>query len=115
MKQVLICCSGGITSKILVRRLNILQEQSQEYYFESVSEAFLFPAKEGIDFILFAPQLALDEKRRADILQEYQCASGQIPDDMYSRMDEKEILHYAKSLIGQPMAQGGEGRRPSVL
>lgn len=90
-----------------------MQEQSQEYYFESVSEAFLFPAKEGIDFILFAPQLAFDERRRADILQEYQCASGQIPDDMYSRMDEKEILHYAKSLIGQPMAQEGEGRRPS--
>lgn len=110
MKRILICCSGGITSKILVRRLNALQEQNQEYYFESLSEAFLFPAKEGIDLILFAPQLVLDERRRADILREYQCASRQIPEDMYSRMDEKEILSYTKKLMGQSMTQGKEGR-----
>lgn len=109
MKRILICCSGGITSKILVRRLNALQEQNQEYYFESLSEAFLFPAKKGIDLILFAPQLVLDERRRADILREYQCASRQIPEDMYSRMDEKEILRYTKKLMGQSMTQGKEG------
>lgn len=108
MKQILICCSGGITSKILVRRLNALQEQ--ECHFESVSEAFLFPAREGIDLILFAPQLVLDEKRRADILREYHCASGQIPGDMYSRMDEKEILYYTKELIEQSLGRGHGGR-----
>lgn len=113
MKRILICCSGGITSKILVRRLNALQEQDQEYHFESISEAFLFPPKEEIDFILFAPQLVLDEERKADILREYQCASGQIPGEMYSRMDEEEILGYTKSMIGQSVAQGQEGRRRS--
>lgn len=99
MKRILICCSGGITSKILVKRLNALQEYEQEYFFESVSEAFLFPAKEGIDFILFAPQLVLDEKRRADILREYHCASGQIPGDIYSGMDEREILLFMEELF----------------
>ena len=113
MKRILICCSGGITSKILVKRLNALQEQKQGYHFESISEAFLFPAREGIDFILFAPQLALEEERKVEILREYQCGSGQIPGDIYSRMDEEEILHYAIKLMRQSMAQGQGSREPS--
>lgn len=118
MKRILICCSGGITSKILVKRLNALQEHDQEYAFESVSEAFLFPAREGIDFVLFAPQLVLDADRRADILREYHCACGQIPGDVYSGMDEREILRCIVELLAQahkPAQSESRQSRRSVL
>ncbi|WP_296877926.1 PTS transporter subunit EIIC [Thomasclavelia sp.] len=94
MKKVLICCSGGITSKIFIRKLNqYQQENSLDYQFFSLSETFVEESISDYDIVLFAPQTkpSIEYLKR---LQQKCLQVKVIPESIYGKMECALLIEF---------------------
>lgn len=62
--RIYICCAGGVTSKMLARRLSA-EAPDSSWSFSSISESFLEEALDEMDVLLLAPHIELAERTEA--------------------------------------------------
>lgn len=99
MKKVLICCSGGITSKIFIRKLNkYVKEKNMEYIFSSMSDTFVETYAHEYDIILFAPQTKISNEQIKK-LEKYCLYIKEIPKDIYANMECSRLIQFIEMPI----------------
>lgn len=98
MKRIMICCSGGITSKIFIRKLKQYAENNNiEMEFSAISESFLKQMDEMVDVVLFAPQTR-PSTNRIEELKRQSIVVGMIPEDIYASMECEAIFNMLDTL-----------------
>lgn len=99
MKKVLICCSGGITSKLFIRKLNqYVEDNHLHYMFSSMSETFVEECASEYDAILFAPQTQMTQIQ-VDKLHDFCPFIKMIPQDIYANMDCGLLIHLMEKTV----------------
>lgn len=93
----MICCSGGITSKIFIRKLNQYVQLNQlTYHFSSISDTFVDEYAREYDIILFAPQTKPSQEQIKSLNNMCSCIKI-IPESIYASMDCQLLFQFIES------------------
>lgn len=96
-KTIILACVGGLTTSMLVERINeVIHRDQLDYSFYSVGITGINNLK-NIDVLLLSPQLAyLEEKTKASL----HVPVAVISDEDFEMMRGEEVLKQAEALIG---------------
>ena len=95
-KTIILACVGGLTTSMLVERINeVIHRDQLDYYFYSIGITGINNLK-NIDVLLLSPQLAyLEEKAKASL----HVPVAVISDEDFELMKGEEILRQAEKLM----------------
>lgn len=95
-KTIILACVGGLTTSMLVERINeVIHRDQLDYSFYSIGITGMNNLK-NIDVLLLSPQLAyLEEKAKASL----QVPVAVISDEDFELMRGEEVLRQAEVLI----------------
>ena len=96
-KTIILACVGGLTTSMLVERINeTIHKDQLDYSFYSVGITGINNHK-NIDVLLLSPQLAyLEEKAKANL----SVPVGVISDSDFELMQGEAVLRQAETLMG---------------
>ena len=96
-KTIILACVGGLTTSMLVERINeTIHKDQLDYSFYSVGITGINNLK-NIDVLLLSPQLAyLEEKAKANL----SVPVGVISDSDFELMQGEAVLRQAETLMG---------------
>ena len=96
-KTIILACVGGLTTSMLVERINeVIHRDQLNYSFYSVGVAGINNLK-NIDGLLLSPQLAyLEEKAKASL----SVPVAVISDENFELMKGEAVLKQAEDLMG---------------
>ncbi|GAA0068218.1 PTS sugar transporter subunit IIB [Clostridium perfringens] len=102
MKTILLVCSAGMSTSLLVTKMQkaaIAQNFDVKIYAVSASELLLEAEKNPIDVILLGPQVRYmeDELKNREVLKNIPIAVINMFD--YGMMNGQKVLDFAKELI----------------
>lgn len=104
MKRIMLICGAGMSTSLLVTRMEVAVKESGEQ-----ADIFALPATEGIkkinqvDCVLLGPQVRFLKK---EVEKEIQKTGRNIPFDViemraYGMMDGKKVYEFAKKLMNE--------------
>ncbi|NMH33329.1 PTS sugar transporter subunit IIB [Streptococcus sanguinis] len=95
-KTIILACVGGLTTSMLVERINeVIHRDQLDYSFYSIGITGMNNLK-NIDVLLLSPQLAyLEEKAKASL----QVPVAVISDEDFKLMRGEEVLRQAEVLM----------------
>ena len=95
-KTIILACVGGLTTSMLVERINeVIHRDQLDYSFYSIGITSMNNLK-NIDVLLLSPQLAyLEEKAKASL----QVPVAVISDEDFELMRGEEVLRQAEVLM----------------
>ena len=95
-KTIILACVGGLTTSMLVERINeVIHRDQSDYSFYSIGITGINNLK-NIDVLLLSPQLAyLEEKAKASL----HVPVAVISDEDFELMKGEEILRQAEKLM----------------
>ncbi|MEZ7550347.1 PTS sugar transporter subunit IIB [Streptococcus sp. 20925_1_22] len=95
-KTIILACVGGLTTSMLVERINeVIHRDQLDYSFYSIGITGMNNLK-NIDVLLLSPQLAyLEEKAKASL----QVPVAVISDEDFELMRGEEVLRQAELLM----------------
>lgn len=95
-KTIILACVGGLTTSMLVERINeVIHRDQLDYSFYSIGITGMDNLK-NIDVLLLSPQLAyLEEKAKASL----QVPVAVISDEDFELMRGEEVLRQAEVLM----------------
>ena len=95
-KTIILACVGGLTTSMLVERINeVIHRDQLDYSFYSIGITGMNNLK-NIDVLLLSPQLAyLEEKAKASV----QVPVAVISDEDFELMRGEEVLRQAEVLM----------------
>ena len=95
-KTIMLACVGGLTTSMLVERINeVIHRDQLDYSFYSIGITGMNNLK-NIDVLLLSPQLAyLEEKAKASL----QVPVAVISDEDFELMRGEEVLRQAEVLM----------------
>ena len=95
-KTIILACVGGLTTSMLVERINeVIHRDQLDYSFYSIGITGMNNLK-NIDVLLLSPQLAyLEEKAKASL----QVPVAVISDEAFELMRGEEVLRQAEVLM----------------
>ncbi|CEL91209.1 PTS sugar transporter subunit IIB [Streptococcus sanguinis] len=95
-KTIILACVGGLTTSMLVERINeVIHRDQLDYSFYSIGITGMNNLK-NIDVLLLSPQLAyLEEKAKASL----QVPVAVISDEDFELMRGEEVLRQAEVLM----------------
>jgi len=93
MKKILLCCSAGMSSSLLVKKMRIAaKEMDIECAIAAVSANQVSQYISKVDIVLVAPALIYDFKRIKQVAQPYQVHVFLIGQEDYGQMNGESIL-----------------------
>lgn len=111
MKKIVICCSGGITSRLLARRLQTYcDKHAIDMQFDAVGIAYLQQMDEPCDLIVFAPQTAQEENsfHNRGALQDVPLVV--LNGEQYCELDPETVLPVIQKALAKNSAQALPGK-----
>lgn len=100
MKYITLVCAGGMSTSILVKKMqDVAEKEKKEVTIAAMSESAFGSYKEPTDVLLLGPQVSylLDEMKKAYEPKGIKVAS--IDMMTYGRMDGKAVLDMAYSMM----------------
>ncbi|OAN19068.1 PTS sugar transporter subunit IIB [Photobacterium jeanii] len=100
MKKILLCCSAGMSTSMLVKKMEqAAAEQGIECVIEAHGVTVFNELIQDFDVCLLGPQVRFQQSELQKIADDYNKQVAPIPPQMYGMMKGDEVLAIALSLI----------------
>lgn len=107
MKNIMLVCSAGMSTSLLVKKMTEAIEKSQvEATVIAVAEADFDKYRNNVDVVLLAPQVRFLEKNLKRVLDPLGIPVSIINGIDYGTMDGEKVLNDALTMIGNSPQDG---------
>lgn len=91
--KILICCTSGLTSRILRKKLESYSKLHElNYEFASTTDHAIEEAVVGCSLLMFAPHIPMSKLEQEDLEKKYKIKVGRFSYEHYAEMNEKAIM-----------------------
>lgn len=92
MKKILLCCNAGMSTSILVKKMeDFFTKNSYEAEIDAIAVEKLKEYVENIDLVLLGPQIRFKENEVRNLCNKYNKKCEIIPFTLYGTMNAEKI------------------------
>ena len=102
MIRILLACCGGMSSSLLVNKINIAAEKRGiECKVFAIAESLIPERINEADIVLIGPQVRFMLSKIKQVCDEHNVVVDVIPMEVYGKMDGEKALDYALNLLNK--------------